>query len=105
LFTGICYALFFVFLIHPRIPLPNSTGGNVTKALLFAFVLATLSAARWVPQLFNEKFATDLGWFSQNVGKLLGTAAWKPIVGIYLWHFIWGLNLGLVYNPLPPEDY
>lgn len=41
--------------------------------------------------------------FSQNVRKVFfgGIAAWKPIVGIYLWHVIYGLNLGLIYNPLP----
>jgi hypothetical protein len=78
-------------------------GGNVAKAILFGLVLATLSAAWWVPQLFNQVFQTDLGWFSQKLGTLLGTPAWKPIVGIYLWHIIYGLNLGLIYNPLPAE--
>lgn len=101
--TGICFALFYAFIVHPRIPLANTMGGNVAKGILFALVLATLSAAWWVPQLFNQVFQTDLGWFSQNVGTLLGTSAWKPIVGIYLWHIIYGLNLGLIYNPAPAE--
>jgi hypothetical protein len=101
--TGICFALIFAFFIHPRIPLANTTGGNVAKALIFSLVLATLSAAWWVPQLFNQVFNTDLGWFSQNVGQLLGVSAWKPVFGIYLWHIIWGLNLGLFYSPLPDE--
>ena len=107
--TGICLALFYAFLVHPRLPLPNTRGGNVWKAIIFGLILATLSAIWWVPQLFNQVFQTDLGWFSQNVGKVLGTAAWKPIVGIYLWHIIWGLNLGLLYSPTvdrlePVED-
>jgi hypothetical protein len=102
MFTGICFALFYAFIVHPRLPLPNTTKGNMIKALIFAAVLATVSAAWWVPQLFNQQ--ADLGWFSQNVGKVFfnGMAGWKPIVGIYLWHLIFGVNLGLIYNPLPP---
>jgi hypothetical protein len=101
--TGISFALFYAFVIHPLIPLPGSTAGNLAKALLFAVALATLSAGWWVPQLFNQVFQADLGWFSQNVGRILGVASWKAVFGIYLWHLVWGLNLGLIYNPLPPE--
>lgn len=100
MFTGICFALFYAFIVHPRLPMANTPRGNIIKALIFGAILATLSAIWWVPQLFNQVFQTDLGWFSQNVGELLGTEAWKPIVGIYLWHVIYGLNLGLIYNPL-----
>jgi hypothetical protein len=102
MFTGIAFALLFVFLVHPKLPLANTRSGNIGKARIFGAILATLSAAWWVPQLFNQVFQTDLGWFSQNVGQLLGTSAWKPIVGIYLWHAIWGLVLGLMYSPRDP---
>jgi hypothetical protein len=99
--TGISFALFFAFIVHPRIPLANTTRGNLAKALLFSIALATLSAGWWVPQLFNQVFGTDLGWFSQKLGTLLGVSSWKAVFGIYLWHLIYGLNLGLIYNPLP----
>lgn len=102
--TGISFAVLFAFIVHPRIPLRNTTGGNIAKALLFSFLLATLSAAWWVPQLFNQVFNTDLGWFSQYAGRLLGTDGWKVVLGIYLWHAIYGLNLGLIYNPQSSED-
>lgn len=104
LLTGLSFALFYAFIVHPRIPIPNSRGGNVAKAILFGVVLATLSAAWWVPQLFNQVFDFDFGWFSQNLGGFLGTDAWKAILGIYLWHIIWGLNMGLLYSPLPAEE-
>lgn len=99
--TGLCWAILFAFMIHPRLPLPNTRGGNILKALIFAFVLATLSGIWWVPQLFNSVYSVDLGWFSQNVGKVFfgGTATWKVIFAIYLWHGIWGLTLGMLYNP------
>lgn len=104
MFTGICFALFYAFIVHPRLPGPNTMSGNLKKALLFGIVLATLSAAWWVPQLFNQQ--ADLGWFSQNVGKVFfgGIDGWKPIAGIYLWHIIYGVNLGLIYNPSSVTD-
>jgi hypothetical protein len=102
--TGISFALFFAFVLHPLIRLPNSFGGNVMKGILFGLVLATISAIWWVPQLFNSVFGTDLGWFSQRVGpKFFNAGAWEVPVGIYLWHIIYGFNLGAFYNPLPAE--
>jgi hypothetical protein len=35
------------------------------------------------------------------VPATLSAIWWVP--QIYLWHLIWGLNLGLIYNPLPAE--
>ena len=102
--TGICFALFYAYIVHPRLPIPNSTGGNLAKAEIWALILATLSAIWWVPQLFNSVFSFDFGFFSQNLGKFLQVPAWKGIFGIYLWHLIWGLNLGLIYNPKGEES-
>ena len=102
--TGISFALIYAFVVHPRIPFGHSRGANVAKAIAFGLVLATLSAAWWVPQLFNQVFEFDFGWFSQNLGAFLGTGAWKAILGIYLWHIVWGLNLGLLYSPQLAQD-
>jgi hypothetical protein len=102
--TGVSFALFFAFIVHPLLPIKNSTGGNMLKGILFGMVLATISAIWWVPQLFNSVFGVNLGWFSQNVSRLFyKQAAWKVPFGIYLWHFVYGFNLGAFYNPLPAE--
>jgi len=102
--TGMCFALLYAFIVHPRLRrFPNTMRGNMTKALLFAMVLATLSAIWWVPQLFNSEFGYNFGWFSQNLGKFLSVPAWKAVFGIYLWHIIFGINLGLIYNPHTAE--
>jgi hypothetical protein len=37
------------------------------------------------------------GFFSNHLGG-------KTVFGIYLWHFVWGVNLGLIYNPLPANE-
>jgi hypothetical protein len=36
------------------------------------------------------------GFFSLNLG-------WKVILAIFLWHWVYGLHLGLIYNPLPAD--
>src|SRR5712691_7019368 len=89
----------------PDLGWPNFNGILLlgVKAILFALVLATISAIWWVPQLFNSVFNYNFGWFSQNLGKFLGVSAWKAVVGIYVWHIIYGVNLGLIYNPHPAE--
>jgi hypothetical protein len=40
--------------------------------------------------------AFNPGFFSWNLG-------WKTVFGIYLWHLIYGLNLGAFYSPLPAD--
>jgi hypothetical protein len=92
--TGMCYGIVFAFLIHPFLPGPNTIGGNVAKGLTWGIVLATLSALLWVPRNFP---ALHAGFFSNNLG-------WKTVLGIYIWHLVYGLNLGALYSPpLEPD--
>jgi hypothetical protein len=91
--TGISFGLIFAFLIHPLFRGGNSTAGNIGKAVVFSLVLALLSAAWWVPALFPE---FSPGVFSTNLGT-------KVVIGIFVWHLIYGINLGALYNPLPEE--
>jgi hypothetical protein len=87
--TGICYGLIFAFLIHPIIPIKNTVGGNLAKAMIWAGSLAVLSALLWVPRNFPEFHP---GFFTNNLG-------WKTVLGIFVWHAVYGLNLGLLFNP------
>ena len=95
LFTGMAFSLAFAFLLFPLFRWPNTVSRNIGKALVFSLVLATISAAWWVPQLFPSIHA---GFFSHNLG-------WRTVFGIYLWHVIYGLNLGALYSPLPPISH
>ena len=90
--TGLCYGLVFVFLIHPLLPIKNTVAGNISKGVLWGLVLATLSALLWVPRNFPEFHP---GFFTNNLG-------WKTVIGIYVWHLVYGTTLGAFYNPLPP---
>ena len=92
--TGICYGLIFCFLIHPLLPGRNTVLGNIRKALLWAGVLALLSALLWVPRNFPEFHP---GFFTNNLG-------WRTVLGIFVWHAVYGLHLGAFYNPLPAEE-
>jgi hypothetical protein len=92
--TGICFGLIFVFLIHPLIPIRNTLLGNLVKALIWGGILATLSALLWVPRNFPEFHP---GFFTNNLG-------WRTVLGIYVWHAVYGLHLGAFYNPLPEEQ-
>ncbi len=102
-FTGVVFALVFVIAIHPNLPWRNSALGNLGKALVWGLVLATVSAVWWVPALFPE---FHLGFFSWDVTRAIAPAyaAWQGPAAILVWHLIWGLNLGLIYNPLPADE-
>ena len=91
--TGLCYGLVFVFLIHPLIPIKNTVRGNISKGVIWGLVLATLSALLWVPRNFPEFHPG----FMNNLG-------WKVVLGIYVWHLVYGVTLGAFYNPLPPGE-
>ncbi len=93
-FTGFCYSLIFAFLIHPLLPWKNTTLGNIGKGLVWALFLALLSALWWVPTLFPQ---FNPGFLSLNLG-------WKTTVGIFIWHAVYGVHLGALYNPLPGDE-
>jgi len=92
--TGICFGLIYVFLIHPLLPVRSTFFGNIGKGLIWGAVLAMLSALLWVPRNFPE---FDPGFFTNNLG-------WKTVLGIFVWHAVYGLNLGALYNPLPDDE-
>ena len=94
LMTGVCFGLIFVFLIHPLIPIANTFYGNIVKGLLWGGLLGTASALLWVPRNFPEFHP---GFFTNNLG-------WKTVLGIYVWHAVYGLHLGALYNPLPDDQ-
>ena len=93
---GVIFALIFAFGIHPLIPISNSVIGNIIKAIIWSLVLATLSAVWWINLFPNLAGAgVNAGFFFSNFGP--DQLTW--IAALYLWHIVWGINLGLFYNP------
>jgi hypothetical protein len=93
---GVVFALVFAVGISPLIPIKNTVAGNIAKAIIWGLILATLSAVWWInlfPNLAGP--GTNAGIFMTN----LGPDSWKWLVAVYLWHIVYGLNLGLFYQP------
>jgi hypothetical protein len=92
---GIVFTTLFVVAIHPFLKWPSTALGNTLKGLLFGTILATISVAFMTPRVYFPK--GDVGFFSHNLG-------WTFILAVYLWHWVYGLHLGLIYNPSTRDD-
>jgi hypothetical protein len=95
---GVAFALIYAFGIYPLIPIASTLVGNIAKAVIWGLALATLSAVWWInlfPNLAGP--GTSAGIFMVN----LGADWWKWLVAVYLWHIVYGINLGLFFNPAP----
>src|SRR5205814_8593646 len=93
--AGVCFALLYACGPHMFIPLRNTVLGNMGKAMLFGTFLALVSATIMIPLVFYPQL--DPGFFSHNLG-------FKFVLSIFVWHWVYGLHLGVIYNPLPDEE-
>jgi hypothetical protein len=87
-FDGLVFTLMFALFIFPLFKIGSSSGANMAKAMVFALVLGTISAGFLVPYVYFPHFG--VGVFANNLG--------------YLWHVVFGFNLGAMYNPLAVDD-
>jgi small-conductance mechanosensitive channel len=93
---GVCFALIYVFGIHPLLPIANTFLGNFAKAIIWGLILATISAVWWInlfPNLAGP--GKSAGIFMTN----LGSDWWKWLIAVYLWHIVYGFTLGSFYQP------
>jgi hypothetical protein len=96
---GVAFALIFAFGIHPLLPIANTFGGNFIKAIIWGLILGTLSVVWWInlfPNLFGA--GTSAGVFFANAGP----DQLKWLASVYLWHIVYGFNLGAFYQPNEP---
>jgi hypothetical protein len=87
---GIVFSVLFAIALHPLLRWRSTPLGNVLKGLLFGTILATISCIFVIPRVYFPH--GHVGFFSHNLG-------WKLILAVYLWHWIFGLHLGVVFNP------
>src|SRR5207249_358083 len=92
---GIVFTVLFVIAIHPLLPWQSTPVGNALKGLFFGTILATISCAFMTPRVYFPLL--DVGFFSYKLG-------WKTILAVYVWHWVYGLHLGIVYNPLDENE-
>ena len=90
---GLVFAVVFVAGVYPWLPGPATVLGNLAKALVMGTVLALISVLFMIPRVYFPD--AHAGFFSHNLG-------WKLVLAVFVWHWVWGLNLGLVFNPAPP---
>jgi hypothetical protein len=89
---GLVFTALFVVAIYPFLRWQSTALGNVLKGLFFGTILATISVLFMIPRVYFPD--AHVGFFSHNLG-------WKLILAVYLWHWVYGLHLGVIYNPSP----
>jgi hypothetical protein len=94
---GMFFALVFALALAPHLPFGSSTRGNVLKALLFGLVLSVVALLIMTPLVYAPARGSVAGFFSHNFG-------WQYIVGNLIFHLVYGLHLGLIYNPSDARD-
>src|SRR5258706_12067199 len=91
---GIVFTVVFAVAVYPLLRWRSTALGNTLKGLLFGTILATISVVFMIPRVYFPD--AHVGFFSHNLG-------WKLILAVYLWHWSYVLNHGMIYNP-PARD-
>ena len=92
----IIFALIFAIFLFPLLGKVVTPGMNMAKAIGFAMVLGTISAAFLVPYVYFKGYGVGFGGIHYG--------GWKLVFAVYLWHLLYGANLGVMYDPLPLND-
>ena len=93
---GVFFGLIFAVAVSPLLPLPATRAGNLAKALIFGTILAVLALFVTAPYAF----APLRGIHDPLIALHLG---WKYVLSVLLFHWIYGLQLGLIYSPLDAD--
>ncbi|MFC1443101.1 hypothetical protein ABUW04_33165 [Streptacidiphilus sp. N1-10] len=93
---GIVFAVVFACALHPLLPWRNTVLGNIAKGLAFGTLLAIVAVAFMTPRVYGPAMGADPGFLSLHLG-------WKYILAVFVWHWVFGLHLALLYNPLPAD--
>jgi hypothetical protein len=96
--NGIVFAILFGVLFREDVPIKNTFGGNIAKGLLYAVIMTIISAGLLVPYAYVPEQGYGLFLFD-------GPDGWKLPFAILIWHLIYGLFLGILYQPERVESY
>ncbi len=94
---GVFFAVVYAIALAPFLPLPATALGNLGKGLLFGTALAVLALAVMTPLVYAPARGTEAGFFSGNFG-------WNYMLSVFIFHWVYGLHLGLIYNPLDDDS-
>lgn len=90
---GILFAVVFAVALQPRLSWRSSELGNVLKGLVFGTLLAVVALGVLTPLVYAPARGAEAGVFSTNFG-------WEYVLGVFLFHWVYGAHLGLIYSPL-----
>jgi hypothetical protein len=90
--NGIVFAILFGVLFREDVPIKNTHGGNIAKGLIYAVIMTIISAGLLVPYAYVPNQGYGLFLFD-------GPDGWKLPFAILIWHLIYGVFLGLLYQP------
>ena len=93
---GIFFALVYAIALAPFLPFRASAAGNLAKGLLFGIILTILALAVMTPLVYAPASGSEAGVFSIDLG-------WNYMLSVLVFHLIYGLHLGLIYNPYDEE--
>lgn len=89
---GVFFAVLFALALSPVMPLRATRLGNIAKSLIFGTVLALLAIFVTAPFVFGPAKGVH--------DPLAGVhAGWNYILSVFVFHWLYGLHVGLIYNP------
>jgi len=91
--NGVVFAVLWAVLFREDVA--TWVRNNIARGLLFGVVMTVISAGLLVPYAYVPNQGYGLFLFD-------GPDGWKLPFGILVWHLIYGLFLGLLYNPSEP---
>lgn len=94
---GILFGVLFAVALHPLLPWASSEIGNMLKGLVFGTILAVIALSVLTPLVYAPARGAEAGIFSTNFG-------WQYVLGVFIFHWVYGAHLGLLYSPLDDND-
>jgi hypothetical protein len=90
---GVFFAVIFGIAVAPMLPIRSTFLGNVAKAVIFGTVLGLLALFVTAPYIFGPLRGVRDPWIAIHEGP-------DYVISVLLFHWIYGLHLGLIYNPI-----
>ncbi|HEX4982141.1 MAG TPA: hypothetical protein VFV63_10605, partial [Ilumatobacteraceae bacterium] len=90
--NGIVFAVLWGIMFREDVPIKRTFGGNIIKGLLYGVIMTIISAGLLVPYAYVPNSGYGLFLFD-------GPDGWKLPFAILIWHLIYGVFLGLLYQP------
>jgi len=101
--NGIAFALLFALVAYKSLPTFFNKFKSVQKGMVFAIIQTIISLGFLFPYVYAPKSGFGIFSFGDNAfGN--NPDHWKLPFAVLLWHLIYGGLLGLLYDPIGPDD-